>query len=127
MEAKPAADTGVTLTIQPALVDRLLLPKPATTVDGSLRGASLAAVGEAGGVSAGPQYGLKAPATLTVDIDKLVYPLRKPDGMPPDMTDLQVALSPDSLGLTMGRRDQITRALGAIESVLDAVQDPQCL
>lgn len=35
--------------------------------------------------------------------------------------DLQVALSPDSLGLTMGSRDQITRALGAIEAVLDAV------
>jgi len=35
--------------------------------------------------------------------------------------DLQVALSPDSLGLTMGSRAQVSEALGAIEAVLDAV------
>ncbi|MDM0068368.1 hypothetical protein [Variovorax sp. J31P207] len=35
--------------------------------------------------------------------------------------DLLVALSPDSLGVTMGSHNQITEALGAIEAVLDAV------
>lgn len=55
---------------------------------------------------------------LAIDASKFAQPARNKVLA---HRDLQVALSPDSLGLTMGSRAQVSGALGAIEAVLDAV------